>query len=417
MKLIKTLSITLVLCAIGIISCDRNVTKPEDLQKQQFEFAASILYNFFIFQDRLPQNPYRFETPQEIYLSVNDPYTRYYPKDSALLILNYWMTTKSGGIGIRMDSVSIGYVIRDVFKDSPGKAAGLLKGDTITEIDGVSIANVCWDTMSSLIRGDIGESVNLTIKRDDQRLSFNVTRGEFNSPSVFIDSLASNVAYIYLSEFLGQTNTEGGSAREFKDALDSTSWAEHTIFDLRQNGGGEIDQCIEIVSEFVPSGTSVMEFTERVLDETTWESSTQKTVYKTEGGESALSRKFVILADTNTASASEILISCVRSNRSDIKVIGEHTYGKACGQVLYQGPDTVLAKVTYATLKPINGESYDHVGLMPDIAVSSYSAADTALSLIAGNVLSKTRYNRSRIRKPLTDVQRPWIPLLIVKGK
>ncbi|NLW76523.1 MAG: PDZ domain-containing protein, partial [Methanomicrobiales archaeon] len=333
----KPLGMFIIVCSLFSIffSCDNPVSENKpDLKKKQYYFAVNALNSYFIFRDRLPADLYAFNTPQELYESVNDPYTAFYSKEVALRILNYWMTTRVGGVGIRLDSVGIGYVIKDVFKDSPASAAGLLKGDTIVQIDGISIAGCAWDSMSAMIRGNIGEKVNLTLKRKNMQFTVQVIRGEFNSPSVFVDSLASNVSYIYLTEFLEQTNVDGGSAREFQDALQQTSWAEYTIFDLRSNGGGEIDQCIEIISEFVPSGTSVMEFTERGFNEYLSRFETNVTVYKTQRQGLALNRKFVLLSDTNTASASEILISCLKTNRPDIKVIGDHTYGKACGQVL-----------------------------------------------------------------------------------
>jgi C-terminal peptidase prc len=371
-----------------LVGCTQPTKLPPNQAQRgstEYNFAAEILYDFFIFPDSLPADTFGFATPQALYQSVNERWTVYFPPDSAQQFLNF-LTTQSGGMGVLLDSVANGFVIKQVFPNSPALAAGLMKGDTIDSINGSSLAGVSFDVFLSIAGGNIGDQKTLHIIRASGPVTIVVTLGTYLAPSVFADSLDSTAAYIYLWIFSSQTDMPGGTTEEMDSALVATQWAPYTVLDLRGCPGGDIDQCVGVCGRFIADNTPIIRIHEWLLDTVRQTISLVDTELVSSFRGASLSRRFVLLVDSNTASAAEILTSCLMSDRPDITTMGTRTFGKARGQVLYMTPDTGLVKVTYALLKPVVGQPYDLVGIQPDISVPPDSDAITvAEALIAQN--------------------------------
>lgn len=372
------------------------------LTKYEYDYTNMVLRAYFIFQERLPDSSAQFPSPVELYKSVNEPWTVYYPRKDAKEFLAYFNTNKAG-IGIRLDSLANGYLIKDVFPNSPASNAKLQKKDTLIQVGSISVVNLKWSNVSDLLRGNAGDTRELKVKRGSNDTTCRVTLGTFKAPTVFFDSLSSKAAYLALDGFLSNTNTVGGSATEFSNAMDSTKWAEYTILDLQQNGGGELDQCMSIVSELVPVGTSVIRFRQRSPvpnQENRFE--TRDSLYITSKGGKFVNRKFIMLVDSFTASASEILVSCIKTTNPTTPIIGTRTYGKARAQIYGLTPDSGIAKVTYATLTPPSSASYDSVGIMPTIKASSSDIAlDLALKETEEAALTKVALKKQKIKSLL----------------
>lgn len=387
-KLIKmTVALAAAISVLLTLSCElMPFGADDDGISEQYQFAAEVLDAFFIFQERLPSDLYGFSSPQALYEYVDEPYTAFYSSDIADLIRKSLSTeSEAGGIGIMADSVYNGFAIKDVFPQSPGQKAGLQRRDTIVEINNKSIAGRPWrGYIDTLIGGDIGKKVTLGVKRADSTLEISVTLGLFKSPTVFVDTLDSSIAYISLSTFLSETSVPGGSAEEFRNALIETEWAEHTILDLRGNPGGMINQCFEITGELVEPGSPIILSHERRMDNAYYVYGID-TTYTSSGTGSAAGRNLTILANRNSVSASELLISCVKSNRPEVTLIGDTTYGKARMQVWLDGPDEVMAIVTCGLFTPVNMDPYDMVGIIPDVTVEpDQDALDVAAGRIEG---------------------------------
>ncbi len=389
MRNCKRLSTTLGAFAVyffvsGCAGTQDSPTGPATPQvSDEYLFAWQFLDVYFIFRDRLPSEPYSFNSPQELYRSVNEPYTRYYPPDS-IEELTSTLSTSVNGVGIVADSVGPGYAITDIFNDSPAQKEGLMIGDTILSVDGTSLQNVSYEQLSNMLRGEVGEQKLLRIKRNEQVMTLTVVLEEFYSPTVFVDSIDETTAYIQITAFLNETNVEGGTASEFDQALAETDWAQNTILDLRDNPGGELDQCIRVTSEFLPPSTPIVRVTQRVLvDPNEAQGDTKDTLWQSVAvGGDALQRQFYLLQNNVTASASEILIVSLNQYRPEIRTIGTTTFGKARGQVVGLSPDSGMVRVSYATISPVEGPEYDIVGIEPQIAVTeAQSALDVALQL------------------------------------
>ncbi len=347
----------------------------------EYAYAWQFLDIYFYFRDRLPQDPFSFATPVQLYESVNEPYTVYYPPDQTRDMLNN-LTTSTGGLGIRIDSVRSGYLIVDVIPNTPAQEAGLQKGDTIITVNGNDVEGLSPAEMRNLLSGNIGDQKNLVVKRGEQRLDISATIQSFLAPSVFTDSLDSAIAYIYISSFFNETAVPGGTSQEFSAALQKTAWAQQTIIDLRDNPGGEINQAIQVISEFLPPDTPIVKVEERVLLPPDSGLTVDTTWYSIEGYSRAVNRSFILLTNQNTASAAEIMVASLRANRPEITTVGTTTYGKARGQAVSFTPDSGLAVVTFALLTPLSGETYDEVGIMPQVDIQpGQNALDVGLAL------------------------------------
>lgn len=374
------------------------VTDTTNLNEKSEEFLACAFYleGYFLFRDSLPADPLRYNTIEGLYLSVFEPYTRYYDPIKSVEI-NKILTTSSGGTGIYVDSVISGYYVFDVVPGSPGALSGVFKNDTIIKVNGKLTAGMSYDSMQSYLVGDVGTSNSYTIKRGDSEILVTVVMDEFLDRSVFVDSINANIALITLTTFSASTFLDGGSAAEFKAALNQTNWAEWTIFDLRENGGGRLDQCISISSEFVDSGSLLMLVKEREYSEAASMFVTNENAWYAEGGQTALNRKFYVLMDSHTASASEVVIASLIQHRKDVKTIGERTYGKGRGQLFIPTPEKGIARITCMKMIPGEGISYDMIGITPDIEIEDIDyALDTAVARISGDLNIATRSLKKR---------------------
>jgi carboxyl-terminal processing protease len=403
------LNVIFIVLSFLILSCNQETDIISVKYDDQYRWAAEKLDTFFIYREKLPADLYAFSTPEDLYNFSCDPKTFFLSKDSAKIMMEGF-STNTYGIGISYDSAESKIYINDIFKGSPAEKAGILKYDTILHVNGKSISASLIDSIRQYF--ETGLSAQINIKRGNQILQFTIIKDEYKFPTVFIDSINSSTVYIGITDFLDETNTLGGSSQEFKNALQATLWAEHTIFDLRNNQGGSIKQCIEILGELVPPGTRIMITKERSLDAKTGKYHTVDSIYTSSGNGIAASRNMVILADSFTAGASEILISCIKINRPLVKLIGETTCGEGTGvDIFIKESDSVLVSITSTILNLPDNTSFSEKGITPDIVVKSSEAGIVALNLItdiSGMAKAKTghlRYDHglksNRIRKPL----------------
>ncbi len=390
----------------GLASCAEDITDPPEWYSQAVADAWQFLDWFFVFRERLPADPYEFVSPVSMYRAVNERFTRYYTNEEARYVFAQ-LSSSSVGMGVLLDSVAPGLLVKQVCPDSPAELAGVHKRDTILSIDDSLCAGRPFGVALSWIAGQQDDRRALWLRGEAGERTVVVTLGPYTAPTVFVDTVDTAVAYIALSGFLNQTTVAGGSASEFSGALYATLWADYTILDLRGNGGGYVDQCLRICGEFVPLGTSAIRATERELrgtaqgGDTVWTAVTVDTVWRTETSGIAQSRRCYVLVDTNTASASEVLVSCLRDWRSsDTRTVGIRTFGKGRGQYLigyddeadeYFLSDGGVARVTFSVLNPVLGEPYDSIGITPDVVVGpGEDALEVAIGLIRGSVPKTT---------------------------
>ncbi len=266
------------------------------------------------------------------------------------------------GIGAEVRAQAGVATIVTVFEGSPAQRVGLRNGDAITRVDGVFTNGLTLGQVTSRTRGKVGTNVRLTIRRPGSGQEFDVTltRSEITLPSVsWLTVPGTRTALVRIRDF------SQNAGQDLRHALEQVhqSGATGIILDLRQNGGGLVDQTRQAASEFLDENSTVY------IDQSRDGSRTsQHTVRLSQGHGAALSDPMVVLIDSGTASAAEILAGALQDNRR-ARLVGETTIGT--GTVLStfhlrDGGSLLLGTQEWLTPKgtPIKGR-----GIKPDQVV------------------------------------------------
>ncbi len=296
--------------------------------------------------------------------SLNDPYSHYFSRTDYQAFLNQ-SNPHLSGIGIDVLPDPRGLRIGDVFPGSPAARAGLVRGDVVEQVGSVSLANRSADFASRLIKGRAGTSVSLTVLSGKQRRTVSITRANLVVPvasSSLITYHGVKIGVVRLSSF---TDGSGGEVRLQVQKMLSAG-AQALILDLRGNGGGLLDEAVNVASVFIPDGTIV----------STRGRSQPTQVYTAKGDAIAAKIPMVVLVDRGTASAAEIVTGALK-DRGRAKVVGTHTYGKGVFQeiqTLSNGGALDMTVGEYFTPSGRNlggGGVREGAGIQPDIAAAN----------------------------------------------
>jgi len=261
------------------------------------------------------------------------------------------------GIGAWVDSSGEFLTIISPMEGSPAEKAGLKPGDEIIAVDGKDITNVDPSIVLQSVLGPEGTTVILTVKRSDPEevLDFTIVRERITIPSIESKMLEENIGYIALATF-GED-----SAEDMKAALDEllAQNPQGLIFDLRDNSGGYVDTAIDIISQFIPSGTVMIEKL----------GSGEEIPFDAIPGGIATEIPLVVLVNGGSASASEIAAGAIQDYERGL-IVGTTTYGKGSVQnwIPLDG-DQGAVKVTIARWLTPKGRQIHEVGLTPDYVV------------------------------------------------
>lgn len=270
-------------------------------------------------------------------LSSLDPYTVFYPETN-LDEIKLMTTGEYGGIGavIGMNKEKQ-VIIREPYRGTPSHKAKLLPGDVILSINGTDMEGKTSADATNILRGPAGDELTLKIKRGDEK-PFNVKfkREKIHLPNIpYYGIIRDTVGYLYLSSF---TET---SAKDVRNALLKlkSEGAKCIVFDLRGNGGGLMDQAVEIVSMFVPKGSPVVSVKGRIPN--------INKEMKTQNNPILPDIPLAILINSGTASASEI-VSGALQDMDRALLVGTRSLGKGLVQNVRQLPYNTQLKITTA---------------------------------------------------------------------
>ena len=287
--------------------------------------------------------------------AMGDPYASYFTKKE---YEDYYSSFSGNyyGIGVTIGAPDgTGALIHRVYEGSFAEEAGLKSGDLVIEVAGQDVRNVTSDELVSLIKGDDGTAVDITVIRGEETLTFNVTRGEVYIKRVDSMMLDGGIGYIYLSSF------SGNAVQEFRTALESFKEqnAKGLIVDLRDDPGGSLSIVVDICDMLLPKGQTICSMQGKTTDPTLYYTS------KTDGFEFPLA----VIVNGYSASASEIFAGAMQDNGRGV-IIGTQTYGKGVVQTTFplSGDKGYLKLTTDAYYTP-NGTNLGGTGITPDTFV------------------------------------------------
>lgn len=283
---------------------------------------------------------------------LNDPYTEYMTKEE-MDEFNIDVTGNFVGIGVYLtkDIQKNAVIIISPIKDTPAHEAGLLPGDIITKIDDVSYTGEQLTEASNKIKGEEGTSVKLEILRDGKTLTFDITRRTVKVNHVENKVINNNVGYIKFNTF------DEGCGDEFKGKLQELKdkGIQSLIIDIRNNGGGIVDEAIEIADLMTPKDATLL---------ITVDKNNNEEITKSKE-DAIIDIPIVVLTNENTASASEILAAALKDNNK-ATIVGTKTYGKGVIQELLTLTDGSGLKITTNEYYTPNRSKINEVGIQPD---------------------------------------------------
>ena len=293
----------------------------------------------------------------ETYLTnTNDKYAYYYTAEE-------WdeyqkqLSGKSYGIGVLViyDKDENTITVAHVYKNGPAYNAGIKKGDILLGTDTLDFKEMEYSDAISTIKGEMNTEITIRVKRNGVEQSFNVTRGDYDLESVFLSYEMvgdKQIAVVKIEEFYEFTVNEF-----YKAILDiNEKPCDGVVFDLRDNPGGLLSSVIYMLDMLVESKKLV---TIRYIDDQNEITSTSAKY---------LSKPCVVLINENSASAAELFTSTLQDY--DIAtVIGTRSYGKGCGQTMFNLSNGGVVKLTTFLYDPPLQDNYDGMGITPDIVI------------------------------------------------
>ena len=280
-------------------------------------------------------------------LAKLDPHS-YYLTTEEVRKTNESLQGNFEGIGIQFNTMTDTLYVVDVIKDGPSEKIGILAGDKIIYVNDTLIAGVKMrDTdIVSKLRGPKGTTVNVKILRKGfpQLLDFKIVRDKIPLYSLRIYYMIDkNIGYIRLDRFSATTH------KEFKEAMAElqAQGMENLILDLQSNGGGFLNESIELANEFLSSGSLIV-YTEGLNQ--------SRDNYKANDSGSFKNGRLVIMVDEASASASEIVSGAVQDWDRGV-IIGRRTFGKGMVQRPISFPDGSVIRLTSAYYYTPSGRS------------------------------------------------------------
>ena len=265
-----------------------------------------------------------------------DPYTEYVPESEIEDYKMKYVSTQYGGIGAGTLTIAGKLFVNEVSEDYPSQKNDIRPGDQIVKINGVAVEGKERSQISQLLRGPKGTAVNLVLLREGTVINKTITREEIKQPNVSYSGMfEGQIGYIRLDKFLEN------SGQEVREALEQINKQKPKglILDLRNNGGGILQEAVKIVNLFVDKNVLVVTQKGR---------NPQKSItYKTTANAIAPDVPVVVLINGASASASEIVAGAMQDLDRGI-VVGQRSYGKGLVQQTFNLPYNSLVKVTVA---------------------------------------------------------------------
>lgn len=293
----------------------------------------------------------------EMLEKLEDPYTRFMnPEEFSNMQIDTSGELTGVGIQISQDEETKEIVVVAPIEDTPAFDAGIRPKDVIVAIDGEPTEGMELNDAVSRIRGQVGSSVTLTIRRDEQELEVPIVRARIEIHPVRYTTQTGpegQIGYIRLNQFSANAASEMSNAIKDLETQEVTGY----ILDLRSNPGGLLYSSIDIARMWLNSGTIVSTVNRQgVVDE------------ETANNRALTTKPLVVLVDGGSASASEILSGALRDNDRAV-LVGTRTFGKGLVQSVRSLGDGSGLAITVARYLTPNGTDINKYGIDPDIVL------------------------------------------------
>lgn len=298
--------------------------------------------------------------------SLNDPYSVYYSPEEYQQRLNDLSNSYSGlGMVVASNPDTGKLVVSSVMNDSPAKDAGIKPGDILLMADDTALDGTKIEVAVSLMKGDPGTHVELTIERDGKVIKKDIIREEITIEYVKYEMLDGKIGYISISQF-GE-----GCSDSFDAAISDlkSKGAVGLIIDIRNNPGGYFNEAISICDSLLDE-KRIVSTKDKDGKEQAWDSDA-----------SYVELPYAVIVNEYSASASEIVAGAVKDSRL-AKVVGATTYGKGVVQTIISLNNGGGLKLTTAEYFSPNGSKINGEGVWPDIAVDLDEAQKKDMSTL-----------------------------------
>ena len=368
---------------------------PNGIQAQSAFFKAgrsidlwhNVLREVAIFYVDTVQVDQLVDTGIAAMLDQLDPYTEFIPEEENESI--ELMTTGTyGGVGALIKPTPDGVIFTEPYEGSPAVKAGIVPGDLILEIDGVSAIELSVDECSSRMKGMPGTDVRFKIRKVKTGATEELTirRERIHFPDIaYYGMLDGGFGYMRVTGF---TLGGGEDLRRAFQELKATQKMSALILDLRGNGGGPVEEAINMLGVFLPRGTEVVSVKGRYPQ--------QNTTYKTKDEPLDTQIPIAVLVNRGSASSAEILTGAIQDLDRGI-VVGTRTFGKGLVQSFRLLPYNAKLKITTGKYYTPSGRcvqaiDYSHrnedgsVGYVPDSLIQAFTTKNGRLVFDGGGI-------------------------------
>ena len=330
-------------------------TSPDNNLEKYLNKIKTTIDKYYLWKNDINEEDLRNSAIEGYVAGLGDEYTEYIPSNKMKEYTEN-ITGSFVGVGIYMvaDEETNRVLVYYPIPESPAEKAGIKSGDLIISVDGTEYTAKDFDRIASFIKGEAGTKVNLVIERDGERMSFNLTRERITTNPITAKIFENNIGYLKVPSF------DEDTANSFKEKVQElqNKGAEKLIIDLRNNGGGIVDEAVDIADMLLEKGKTII---------STVNNRDKKNVTYSKN-DPTITMPVIVLVNENSASASEILIGALKDN-GRAKIIGTKTYGKGVIQTVISLSDGSGIKITTAEYYTPKGTAIHEIGIDPDIEV------------------------------------------------
>ena len=263
-----------------------------------------------------------------------------------------------GGLGIEVGMEAGVVKVISPIDGTPAEKAGIKSGDYIVKIDGTQVQGKTLMEAVKLMRGPVGSTINLTIRRKGEKkaLEKKIKREIIEVQSVEAKIIERNIGYLRLKAF---NNNSSNQLVEKINTFELKDKPVGYILDLRNNPGGLLTQAINVTDFFLTNGEIVSTKGRRLIENRR---------FFAKKGDKVKGKPLIVLINGGSASASEIVAGALKDHKRAI-ILGEQTYGKGSVQSIIPLSDGGGIRITVSKYYLPSGESISEVGVAPDILV------------------------------------------------